>query len=100
VVNELTKQGIHRMLCLVIPRLFILMLVVGLHIMEGYQLVLLIDDFLCQEPKFFISAMHTFVDEFISLPESASLPSAGGFAECFISGTRQRRLFSNHVLVP
>jgi hypothetical protein len=27
-----------------------------------------------------------------SLPEFGSLPSAGGFAECFLSGTRQRRL--------
>jgi hypothetical protein len=28
----------------------------------------------------------------LSLPESASLPSAGGFAERFLSGARQRRL--------
>jgi hypothetical protein len=27
-----------------------------------------------------------------SLPEFGSLPSAGGFAECFLSGTRQSRL--------
>jgi hypothetical protein len=27
-----------------------------------------------------------------ALPEFAPLPSAGGFAECFLSGTRQRRL--------
>jgi hypothetical protein len=27
-----------------------------------------------------------------TLPESGPLPSAGGFAECFLSGTRQRRL--------
>jgi hypothetical protein len=27
-----------------------------------------------------------------ALPEFGSLPSAGGFAECFLSGTRQRRL--------
>jgi hypothetical protein len=27
-----------------------------------------------------------------SLPESGPLPSAGGFAECLLSGTRQRRL--------
>jgi hypothetical protein len=27
-----------------------------------------------------------------TLPEFAPLPSAGGFAECFLSGTRQSRL--------
>ena len=31
-----------------------------------------------------LSCMHQ-----LALPESGSLPSAGGFAECFLSGTRQ-----------
>lgn len=37
------------------------------YIMEGYQVIFLIDNFLRQESKYFILAMHTFVDEFVRL---------------------------------
>jgi hypothetical protein len=44
--------------------LLILILGMGLYIMEGWQIILLVDN---QEPKCFILAMHTNVDEFIWL---------------------------------
>jgi hypothetical protein len=46
---------------MVIPQLLILILVMDLYIMEGCQIILLIDD---QKPKYFISVMHARVDEF------------------------------------
>jgi hypothetical protein len=47
---------------MVIPQLLILILGMGLYIMEGYQIVLLIND---QELKYFISVIHALVDEFV-----------------------------------
>ena len=54
--------GIHPLVCMVIPRLLILILGVDLYVMEGCQIILLTND---REPKYFISAMHIYVDEFI-----------------------------------
>ena len=41
--------GIHPLVCMVIPQLLILILGVDLYVMEGCQIILLIDD---QEPKY------------------------------------------------
>src|SRR5688572_31059895 len=38
------------------------------------------------------STLFPYTTLFRSLPESEPLPSAGRFAECLFSGTRQRRL--------
>ena len=47
---------------MVIPQLLILILGVDLYVMEGCQIILLTND---KEPKYFVSAMHIYVDEFI-----------------------------------
>ena len=47
---------------MVIPQLLILILGVDLYVMEGGQIILLNND---REPKYFVSAMHIYVDEFI-----------------------------------
>ena len=54
--------GIHPLVCMVISYLLILILGVDLYVMDGCQIVLLTND---QEPKYFVSAMHIYVDEFI-----------------------------------
>ena len=54
--------GIHPLVCMVIPQLLILILGVDLYVMEGCQIILLTND---REPKYFVSAMHIYVDEFI-----------------------------------
>jgi hypothetical protein len=56
---------IHLQVCMVIPHLLILILGMGLYIMQGCQIISLINDFLFQEPKCYILAMHVLVDEFI-----------------------------------
>lgn len=54
-------HGIHPLVCLVISQLLILVLGMDLYIMKGWQIVLPIDDFLFEELKYFILAMHAFV---------------------------------------
>jgi hypothetical protein len=41
--------GIHPLVCMVIPQLFILILGIDLYVSEGYQIILFIND---QEPKY------------------------------------------------
>jgi hypothetical protein len=61
----LCRCGIHPQVCMVITHLLILILGMGLYIMEGCQIILLINEFLFQEQNCYILAMHTLVDEFI-----------------------------------
>ena len=45
----LSLCGIHPLVCMVMPQLLILVLAIDLYVMEGYQIILLIND---QEPKY------------------------------------------------
>lgn len=48
----------YPMVGMVISQFLILIIGIGLYIMEGYQIILLIDDFLCQERKYYGDVLY------------------------------------------
>jgi hypothetical protein len=55
-----------------------------------FKLSLSIDDLVTEVDELTVALASQ--DKLLTLPESVPLPSAEGFAECFLSGTRQSRI--------